>query len=194
MPHQEQILVKAVMKQTKNIQEKKTLKAFLSEHQSEILGDSIKSVDDAMRILDSIDSRNVLATAESQEVFTKMFETFMDSESEVKNSMPTGIRKIFTELADAFRKIYRNVTGKTLMPERIAEAYAGFLTTAHDDANINQILRQPMTEEQSEKILNGINFIFASSDGNYYRFEVKNGEVSKNLPLSSPGLWTTPYP
>ena len=46
-------LVKAVMKQTKNIQEKKTFKAFLSEHQSEILGDSIKSVDDAMRILEN---------------------------------------------------------------------------------------------------------------------------------------------
>lgn len=121
-------LVNAVRNQTKNAQRRKALKAFLSEHQSEILGDSIRSIDGAMRILDNLDSRNVLSTAESQEVLTKMFETFMDSESEVKNSMPTGIRKIFTELADAFRKIYRNVTGKTLMPERIAEAYYSFLS------------------------------------------------------------------
>lgn len=140
------------MKQTKNIQEKKTLKAFLSEHQSEILGDSIKSIDDAMRILDSIDSRNVLATAKSQEVLTKMFETLMDSDSEAKKNMPTGINKMFTELADAFRKIYRNVTGKTLMPERIAEAYAGFLTNVDTDEKI--ILRQStMSKIRAEEIL-----------------------------------------
>ena len=34
--------------------------------------------------------------------------------------------------------------------------------------------------------------IFASADGEYYYYEIKNGEVSKNLPLSRPGIGSQP--
>lgn len=183
-------LVNAVRNQTKNAQRRKALKSFLSEHQSEILGDSIKSIDDAMRILDSIDSRNVLSTAESQEVLTKMFEAFMNSDSEVKNNMPKGIRKIFTELADTFRKIYRNVTGKTLMPERIAEAYAGFFGVEENNHAFNnesgllQILRQGnISKEQFFKELSDKNKYTQYEDSDVWidneRFKQLSLEPSK---------------
>ena len=80
-----------------------------------------------MRILNGITRDNVLSTVENQEMFTSMFEMYNNSESKAKENMPSGLRNFFKALYDTFRRIYKNVTGKSLMPEGLASAYGLFI-------------------------------------------------------------------
>lgn len=121
-------LVRSVRKQTKTADGSKELKEFLNEHLTEMKAAGIESADEAMNTLKSISLQNAGTDAKMQEVLTAMWEMYVDSESKTKGKMPAEIKSLFQKIADAFKKIYRNLTGKELMPERIAKAYNGFLS------------------------------------------------------------------
>jgi len=56
-----------------------------------------------------------------------MFEMYNNFESKAKERMPSSLKNFFKALYDTFLKIYKNVTGKSLMPEGLASAYGLFI-------------------------------------------------------------------
>ena len=148
-------LVDAVSKTVSNKNSRRGLRQFLSEHTKELKRANIQSVDDAMRILDGITRDNVLSTVENQEVLTSMFEMYNNSGSKAKERMPSSLKSFFKALYDTFRKIYKNVTGKSLMPEGLASAYSSFVEDSNAQTNNsssvetnNGILRQQEIENE----------------------------------------------
>ena len=141
-------LVKTINKELGKKNGKKDLKKFLSEHPEEMKSAGFNSADDLMNVLYDMTTGNVLSDSKKQEALDAMFEMFYNSDSLGKENAPEGIRKLFKELSDIFAKIYKNVTGKTLMPKKISEAYAGFFGVGENNNSFNneiglsQILKQ----------------------------------------------------
>lgn len=155
-------LVDAVSKTVSNKNSRRGLRQFLSEHTEELKRAGIQNVDDAMRILDGITRDNVLSTAENQEVLTSMFEMYNNSESKAKERMPSALRNFFKALYDTFRRIYKNVTGKSLMPEGLASAYSSFVE------NNNAQSESTILNQAGNKVSN--NVVYAGNNEEAIRY------------------------
>lgn len=148
-------LVNTINKELGKKNGKKDLRKFLSEHSEEMKAAGFESTDDLMNTLSDMTTGNVLSDSKKQEALTSMFEMFNNSDSLGKENAPEGIRKLFKELSDIFAKIYKNVTGRTLMPKKISEAYANFLTNVN--AEEKTILKQlDMSKIKAEEVLKSI--------------------------------------
>ena len=84
-----------------------------------------------------------------------MFEMYNNFESKAKERMPSSLKSFFKALYDTFQKIYKNVTGKSLMPEGLASAYSSFVENNNAQTNNsssvetnNGILRQQEIENE----------------------------------------------
>lgn len=147
-----QKLVSEVMKQVSTKERRSELRKFLNEHTEELNAAGIKNVDDAMSILKNLNQGNAVSDMNINECLTAMWEMFNNSDSKARQEMPKGIKAIFEKLREAFNNIYMSITGKTLMPERIANAYAGFVNAnqnTNDKASKNPTIRNSSEQESA---------------------------------------------
>lgn len=179
-------LVKSFKKQLTIPKGVSELKTYLAEHPQEMKSAGFKSVDEMVEALSKISNDNAVRNARTNEALTAMWEMFNSSDNAAKQAMPSSVKAIFAELMDMFKRIYRTITGKTLMPERIANAYAGFLNTNGSintvkSEGISQILKQnDITLEQFFKDL--------SDKSKYIRYKDTNVWIDPNrLELLSKG-------
>ncbi len=70
--------------------------------------------------------------------------------------MPSSLKNFFKALYDTFLKIYKNVTGKSLMPEGLASAYSSFVENNNAQSD-STILNQAGNEVSNDVVYAGNN-------------------------------------
>ena len=85
-----------------------------------------------------------------------MFEMYNNFESKAKERMPSSLKSFFKALYDTFQKIYKNVTGKSLMPEGLASAYSSFVENSNAQSD-STILKQAGNEVSNDVVYAGNN-------------------------------------